>query len=278
MKYCPNCGAKIAPDDKFCTKCGFVLPVEGQASGAAKQVRPVQSSQPQAAPTSTPVQPNQTVTAVQGYATNYFQWLWDALKKPFNNDESAGQYFGLINFAIIILLNAFSFNTVIQRVEQMGSSMLGAFGASTQSAVKSSFWMQFIFVGLVIYAIFVGVSYCFSHYATHNLDRTFLGYTNRLAHYTSSILVLAVVQFLDSFAVNSTNGVGFYTILVVLQLFILLSGCLLSVAPQQGVTGSFDSAYTAILTTVVINVLLFIVADIAAQSALSSLMSLLKQF
>lgn len=160
----------------------------------------------------------------------------------------------------------------------MGSSMLGAFGASTQSAVKSSFWMQFIFVGLVIYAIFVGVSYCFSHYATHNLDRTFLGYTNRLAHYTSSILVLAVVQFLDSFAVNSTNGVGFYTILVVLQLFILLSGCLLSVAPQQGVTGSFDSAYTAILTTVVINVLLFIVADIAAQSALSSLMSLLKQF
>lgn len=92
MKYCPNCGAEIAPDDKFCTKCGFVLPVVGQTSGAAKQVRTEQPSQTQATSTSTPAQPNQTVTAVQGYATNYFQWLWDALKKPFNNDESEAFY------------------------------------------------------------------------------------------------------------------------------------------------------------------------------------------
>ena len=268
MKYCPNCGAELAPDDKFCTKCGYTIP-EAKQAGTQTTVRTNATQVTQSS------QESATVTAVQNYATNYFSWFATALRHPFKTDTEAPKYFGLISFLAIIILNGLSFNEITERLQKLApKDVLDEIGIHDTTV---SFWMSFILIGLAFYAAYLGVSYCFSHFASHNFDVTFLDYLNRVGLYTANIVILAIIQFVDSFMVTLTNGVTFYFLVWALQCVILLAGCILSIAPQQGAQPALDPAYSTILAMVIIDVLVFIVVDISAQALIANIMHQIQQ-
>lgn len=267
MKHCPNCNAEVDADAKFCTSCGTRLTPNptaaiNQPATAAKSANNSNTSQQNVK--SNPAQPQQATQnrinsqAWQDSLKNYWHWLVAAWKKPFAN-QVTNQYFGIIS----LFLEALLFSLGLEHLAQKGTStatdtansLASVFSDSSYHAAYSlgfGFYFSIILIIFIAALAMIGVSFLMFHAVGGNQSQeTFLNYTNRIVHYSSSILVLDLIFCLIVFL----SSVGFSTILFSVLLLSLVS-LIWTIALICGVVtfkngGQFDRIYGAAVATLI---------------------------
>jgi hypothetical protein len=326
MNYCTHCGAEIPAGAKFCVTCG--KPVQATVS-AVQPTQPASSATTQVtkqtattekatvtsatAPKSAAAQGHhqngtqaQSATHAQAtatlnpqvaariddtkqFATNYWHWFVSSLKAPFNTDQQAHAYFGMVTFALLAVLNALGFYVLLRHFEQTAiaagasvSSLSTLFGVTTNgtSFFTLSTFLKFLLLYLIIYVGAVLISYVMQ--IGPKTPKLF-DFTNRYAHTSNYVLVPAIVVVLAAFLVPTTVATNSSDLLtsflsstklfvgaLAVESVVLHIGMIASVLKTE--QEKFDRIYRAIGAVILTGIFNYIVLDLAMQSVATNLL------
>ncbi|KRL01008.1 hypothetical protein FC81_GL001610 [Liquorilactobacillus capillatus DSM 19910] len=263
---------------KFCTKCGTKL-----STLAAQQTTVNTTTQPQEAiqnntassqanmnnaetqnntqgkanaqANTSPIDTQALQNALQGYWT----WLLVSWKSPFKAQKTT-KYAGILT----LFLESFFFTLGIGHLAQKATSaatnaansFIGTFSGNTSSNYAGSyslgidFYFAIILIILVAAVAMVGITFLIHRAVGGAATETFIDYLNRLAHYSSSILILNIIFFLmalSGFAVVSML-VSAILLLVVAVIWSITIVCGVVVLEKPG---QLDRIYGAIIAGVI---------------------------
>lgn len=267
MKICPKCLSKMKDDVNFCTKCGTKLTdVEPQATVDTAQQQSQSNStdgsqqtnntkQAQAAKTSIDTQ------AIQSALQGYWSWLLGSWKSPFKAQKTT-KYAGILTLFLESLFFTLGIGHGTQKAASAATnaanSFLGAFSSSNSSTYNSTysvgfgFYFAIILIILIAAVAMIGIAFLIRRaVGGAAVTETFIDYLNRLAHYSSSILLLTLVFFL----IAISGSVGLVSMLVISILLILIS-LVWTITIICGVVqlengGQLDRIYGAVITGVI---------------------------
>lgn len=287
MQKCQNCGADLKPGVKFCTKCGTPV-AAADMTGTTNQSAPAtRSAQPQ--------QTNETIDKLKKHSLNYFAWYKNSITKP-SNVNYDNKYFGLVSLLINVLLVAYSFyilgnrvlTTVLDGVSQ-ASSMFGS-SNSDQVSVPSgmSLYFKLFLVVLAYFAVFLIVGFVCKKYLL-NKNTDFFNYSNQLASFSNSMIILEIIMVLVLLATvptsvetfssfSSWGSLKFLVVLLVLMSNIWSVSYIASIVIDKGQM-QLDKIYVGVVTLIVNSVVLYfvfkmILNSLQSQYAMSSLKAL----
>ncbi|MFZ2588537.1 zinc ribbon domain-containing protein [Paucilactobacillus nenjiangensis] len=253
MKYCVNCGAEIPAGSNFCIKCG--TPVE-------ETVTQNVTNQTTGTGTATPNVAG-TAEKTKGFAVNYWSWLVESIKHPFQASESAHAYFGLVSFVVLAILNS----TVFYLIYRYFQNGISTYSSSLKFVTVGTFVVLFIAYA-VLYAAKLAVGYLFQKKSG---NKTFFEYTNTIAHNLNFTLVFSLLMILTTFLFPTLTEMtssedSFKSFIYKLMFIIILASFqgtvfLLSAAVNAATDTStkLDSFYKVVLISVIFLIISYVV-------------------
>ncbi|EOH99672.1 hypothetical protein UAW_00825 [Enterococcus haemoperoxidus ATCC BAA-382] len=114
MNYCIQCGKEIKKEANFCPLCGKC---QIQESAEATSVETILKKGTQLQTSlNEQLKNNQTMQQVTTESKNYFSWLNNQIKGEEKGNVKKTQFFGVVNFFLLIILNALAISRSILRM------------------------------------------------------------------------------------------------------------------------------------------------------------------
>nr|WP_054756872.1 zinc ribbon domain-containing protein [Liquorilactobacillus satsumensis] len=263
MKLCPNCHSEIEDNAKFCTKCGTKLTVTTAHSTATA------AKTAQAQGTAEDAQKNNANThsdaaaintqALQSAFQGYWSWLLASWKQPFKAQKTT-KYAGILTLFLESLFFTLGIGhwaqTATSAASNAANNLLGSFSNNSASyntsySIGIGFYFTIILTILIAAVAMVGVAFLIHRAVSKAAEaENFIDYLNRLAHYSSSILLLTVLFFLIAL-----SGMSIVSMLVI-SLILLLISAIWGITIVCGVVelengGQLDRIYGAAITVAI---------------------------
>lgn len=284
MEKCKFCGAELKPGIKFCTKCG--TPV-----GADKPTRSSQTNHSNSA-RATQANTNETIDKIKNHSLNYFSWYKNAIMNPSIVDDS-NKYNGLITLLLNVILVAYSFYIVFNRVflavKTGANQTMEYFGSSMKLDIPTGFslFMRLFLIVLAYYGVFLLIGF-FCKKMMINKDEDIFKYSNQLGSFSSSLIALQLLMavFLlvsipkDLTAVSSfsvLDSFEFVIVLVAILSAIWSVAYIASMILDEG-KARFDKIYVAVITLLLNNVMLYFLFKMFLNSTVNKYSDIIKGF
>ncbi|MFT9269170.1 MAG: zinc ribbon domain-containing protein [Liquorilactobacillus nagelii] len=266
MKICPNCHSKMNDNVKFCTKCGTKLasvvgtPELSSGDSPVEKGKTVTSENITNKPVNETVTPRSTVdtVALQSAFQGYWHWLVNSWKSPFQVQKST-KYAGIVTLFLESLFFTLGIGHLAQKATSAASrtanSVVSAFSGNSSSSVGSSFSIGFSFyisiILIIVIAAIAMIGIAFLINRSVGGTEIFVDYLNRLAHYSSSILILTLIFFLMTLSGSVGVVSAVVTAIILLLISLIWSTTIICGVVVLDAPGQLDRIYGAVIAGVI---------------------------
>ncbi|MCG0791567.1 Brp/Blh family beta-carotene 15,15'-monooxygenase [Lactiplantibacillus plantarum] len=212
--FCSQCGNQLKAGAKFCPKCGAVVApnqeIPDQGQSVAESENTVERSSDD---TVNKILTTDTVQHVKKFSGSYFSWFKMTIRHPGHPIEPTNRYFGLTSIGLEAFLLVLSIALILRKAQNVANDFTSSLtGGSSEAAIHAGSFilktsMLVFFMVLGIYAIHVSIAYAFRR-VVNTGSMQFSDFINQFAAITNLILIFNLLTLLLTILTGTGNFSG----------------------------------------------------------------------